>query len=476
MHHLKSTTISSSNNPSSSNHLNPFIEITNRLITKNLEANGSPVNTNKSKEETNIIHKNMTGSLSNQTSTQEFFVNHPAGKKPNIYVIHENSVWMEPLRQSFAEQNISFEEWNFGTGGTVDLNSIPPEGIFYSRMSASSHTRGHRYAIEYTQTVLEWLEFHGRKVVNGSRALLLEQNKIRQYMALEASGIKTPRTIVVTGNYHDDKEDFLERLVSTAQTYFGCNGESVPFISKSNRGGRGIGVRLWKDINYFKKYLEDEFHKELPVDGTLLLQQYIRPPQPYIIRCEFIGGKYLYSVKVNTSQGFELCPADHCSQIQNFKTSFEVINDYDHHPIIKQYEQFLEKNKIGICGIEFVLDDEGKIWTFDVNTNTNYNSQAEQFAFGSMKAMPTIASYLNHELLAMNSPQKKNPLKNKYNSNCSVYSIEEKEDEEEDLKGSKKYFTAYSKSAQQICNSICNTVDYFWNGVSNAIYCYTSSQ
>jgi glutathione synthase/RimK-type ligase-like ATP-grasp enzyme len=61
-------------------------------------------------------------------------------------------------------------------------------------------SRGHRYAAEHTHTVLEWLELHGRRVINGSRALSLEISKIRQYRALEQVGIKTPRTVVVTAN------------------------------------------------------------------------------------------------------------------------------------------------------------------------------------------------------------------------------------------------------------------------------------
>src|ERR1700747_2569089 len=54
--------------------------------------------------------------------------------------------------------------------GAFDLSRPPPEGIFYNRMSASSHTRDHRYAAELTATVLAWLERHGRRVVNGRRA------------------------------------------------------------------------------------------------------------------------------------------------------------------------------------------------------------------------------------------------------------------------------------------------------------------
>ena len=87
-----------------------------------------------------------------------------------IYVIHENDAWVEPLRAAFEELRLPFEEWFLGAG-RLDLAEPPPEGVFYNRMSASSHTRGHRYAPEHTAAVLAWLERHGRRVANGSRAL-----------------------------------------------------------------------------------------------------------------------------------------------------------------------------------------------------------------------------------------------------------------------------------------------------------------
>lgn len=46
-------------------------------------------------------------------------------------------------------------------------------------MITNDYAGGHRYAIEHTHAVLEWLELHSRRVVNGSRALLLEQSKVR---------------------------------------------------------------------------------------------------------------------------------------------------------------------------------------------------------------------------------------------------------------------------------------------------------
>ena len=114
--------------------------------------------------------------------------------KNKIYIIHENDEWVEPLRMQFNNIGVHFEEWHLGKINIGHLDK-PPQGVFYNRMSASSHTRGHRYAPEYTAVVLNWLEKNKRRVINNSRALSLEISKSLQYKELEGFGIKTPKTI-----------------------------------------------------------------------------------------------------------------------------------------------------------------------------------------------------------------------------------------------------------------------------------------
>ncbi|MED4164746.1 alpha-L-glutamate ligase, partial [Halalkalibacterium halodurans] len=115
-----------------------------------------------------------------------------------IYVIHENDEWTVHLFKRLEELGLPYEDWHLRSG-SIKLHEAPPEGVFYNRMSASSHTRGHRYAPELAGAVLAWLERHGRTVINGSRALQLEVSKVNQYMALETFGITTPKTIVAVG-------------------------------------------------------------------------------------------------------------------------------------------------------------------------------------------------------------------------------------------------------------------------------------
>ena len=57
-------------------------------------------------------------------------------------------------------------------------------------MSASSHSRGHRYAPENTKKILTWLENHNRRIINNSKALTLEISKQAQYRELENYNIR----------------------------------------------------------------------------------------------------------------------------------------------------------------------------------------------------------------------------------------------------------------------------------------------
>src|SRR5271166_4191078 len=136
----------------------------------------------------------------------------------HLHVIHENAAWLEPLADALNRQALPWRGW-FLDRGVFDLSRPPPEGVYYNRMSASSHTRDHRYAAELTAAVLAWLERYKRRVVNGGRALDLEISKARQYAALEAAGILTPDTIVVAGR---------ELLVEAARQRFAGG----PFILK----------------------------------------------------------------------------------------------------------------------------------------------------------------------------------------------------------------------------------------------------
>ncbi len=257
-------------------------------------------------------------------------------------------------------------------------------------MSASSHTRGHRYGPEYTASVLAWLELHRRRLVNDGRALQLELSKIAQYAALARHGLRTPRTVAAVGRRH---------IIEAGRGFGGS------FITKHNRAGKGLGVRLFHTADALERYVESDAFED-SIDGVTLIQEYIRAPEPFITRVEFVGGEYLYAVRVDTSLGFELCPADVCLVGEGFcpvgdtapvseTPRFRILQGY-RHPIIERYRRFIADNGIAIAGIEFISDSSGEPYTYDVNTNTNYNGAAESEA--GIHGMRAIARYLGDEL------------------------------------------------------------------------------
>ncbi|MGE0724427.1 MAG: RimK family alpha-L-glutamate ligase [Alphaproteobacteria bacterium] len=313
----------------------------------------------------------------------------------HVHVIHENDAWVEPLRVAFRELGTPFREW-FLDEGAVDLRAPPPEGVYYNRMSASSHTRGHRYAPEHAAAVLAWLERHGRTVVNGGRALQLEISKVAQYEALARQGIATPETIAVVGR---------------AGIRAAADRMGYPLILKHNRGGKGLGVRLFLSGDALAEHLASPDFVE-PIDGITLVQRYIEAPQPFITRAEFVGGRFLYAVRVDTSEGFELCPADQCRMDEATASGggaievcpasapsekFRIVDDF-HSPLVPLYERFLAENGIGVAGIEHIVDRQGRAYTYDVNTNTNYNPDAE--ARAGKRGMLAIARHLDARLRA----------------------------------------------------------------------------
>ena len=300
-----------------------------------------------------------------------------------LYVIHENQEWYAPLAAAFDRAGLPHEQWLLGDA-VIDLDAEPPAGVFWSRMSASSHTRGHPFAKDQTRGVLAWLEAQGRRVVNGRRVLDLEMSKVEQLAALRAAGFDVPRTIAVAGP---------SGLAAAAGKL------PVPFISKHNQGGKGLGVRLFASHAEFGEYLAGPDY-EPPVDGITLLQEYLVAARPQITRAEIVGGEFIYAITADTARGgFQLGPADACAVDAAGAASgpsLFALREGFSHPVIGRYLDFAAAHGIGIAGFEFIETADGRLVTYDVNTTTNYNADIE--AVAPRPALPAVAEFLGRLL------------------------------------------------------------------------------
>lgn len=310
-----------------------------------------------------------------------------------IYILHENEEWLPPFREAFARAGLIFGEIDLSKGA-INLDKEPPKGVFWSRMSASSHTRGHAFAKDYARAIFAWLARYNRRIVNPLSVLELEVSKVAQYLALNSAGFRTPKTLAAFG-----KAD-LRELARTLQT---------PFIIKHNQGGKGLGVRLFESFAEFEKCLNSsEF--EQSADGIYLAQEYIKSKAPFITRIEFIAGKFHYAVRVDTSDGgFELCPAEACEIERKpklaaaacdigakFSLRDEIKAEF---PLVKKLENFLQAHKIEIAGVEFIENLQNELVVYDINTNTNYNKTLEDAlrAQGLQGAADRVVEFLNAE-------------------------------------------------------------------------------
>ena len=286
------------------------------------------------------------------------------GTLPSIFIVHENPEWIAPFANAFERRSQPFEDWCL-THKSVELDVSPPQGIFYNRMSASSFSRGNNSSPDITNIVLRWLERSGRRIINSRNALQLEISKAAQLLALQSAGVPVPKSIAAMGH-----EEIL-RAIDTLNT--------APIIIKPNRGGKGLGVELFEDpLDARKKVSEGRLLKS--VDGITIIQEYIRPADGTVTRAEFIAGRFHYAVVIDASKGFELCPAEACSlQNESDVPMFQITLDIDNR-MKQKLERFLAENEIEIAGIEFSTDRNGDHYVYDVNTNTNYNVEAESLA------------------------------------------------------------------------------------------------
>jgi hypothetical protein len=198
-------------------------------------------------------------------------------------------------------------------------------------------------------------------------------SKVDQHTALRAAGFDVPHTVAVVGRGD---------LVVEAKAL------ESPFITKHNQGGKGLGVRRFDRHEDFSDYVEGPDF-EAPVDGIILLQEYVEPAGGFVTRVELVGGEFLYALSADTRLGFELCPADECDLPDG--GLFHWREGYDD-PIVHRYLEFARRWDIGIAGFENIETADGRTVTYDINTNTNYNPVVE--AEAARSGPQAVARYL----------------------------------------------------------------------------------
>tara|TARA_Y100001970_G_C14048878_1_gene757819 strand:- start:41 stop:994 length:954 start_codon:yes stop_codon:yes gene_type:complete len=290
-------------------------------------------------------------------------------KTKTLGVYYEHPKWFENFFSKLDDRgidHIKMKSWNTSYDPGESKNKLGVD-VLFNRMSPSAFNRGNENSIFFTLNYLKYLESLGVEIINGYDAYTYEFSKSNQINLLRSLKIKHPKTIVV--NHESEILETAEQL-------------KFPIVLKPNIGGSGANIIKFESYVELKNYLSVN-KIDWGIDKTLLLQEFLTAKDSSIIRVETIGGKYIYAIKINLTEGeFNLCPADYCKiddqNIDGMKDGVSdrgsVVEKFDPpKDIIQNVEKIFQSAKIDVGGLEYLVNSEdGETYIYDINAMSNF--------------------------------------------------------------------------------------------------------
>ena len=122
-----------------------------------------------------------------------------------------------------------------------------------------------------------------------------------------------------------------------------------------------------------------------------MVQEFLPVRDGNITRVEILGGKFLYAIKVYTSEeNFNLCPAEICRTEEACganragladrpKTGLKVEAFTPPQEIIGAVEKIVAAAQIEVGSVEYLIDDrDGTVVYYDINALSNFVANAPQ--------------------------------------------------------------------------------------------------
>jgi glutathione synthase/RimK-type ligase-like ATP-grasp enzyme len=289
-----------------------------------------------------------------------------------IAIYYEHPNWFGPLFAELDRRGIDYTRLD-AANHRFDPRISESYPILFNRMSASASHRGHANGIFYTRYLLNYLENKGARVINGERSFAIETSKAMQLTLFDSLGIDYPKTIVVN---------------SPSQAVLAADEFDFPIVVKPNIGGRGSGIVLFDSIAQLKRTVESS-ELDFGPDDTALIQEFVPKRGGCIQRIETLGGKFLYGLRIYTSdENFNLCPAEVC-RTENLAASTEIclsdgpanglrIEKFDPpRQIIETVERLAAGAGLDLGGVEYLIDDRtGEPLFYDINALSNFVTDA----------------------------------------------------------------------------------------------------
>jgi len=309
----------------------------------------------------------------------------------DLVVLFEHPEWQKPLWAALERRGVRYAALDLKRAA-FDPDSVPEAALYFNQASPSAYVRGNTRAVPLALSLMRSLELGGARVLNGSRAFLLELSKSAQAALLRKLEIPHPRSLA-----------FNDPDTALAQWTGGW-----PALLKPEQGGSGARMFLLHSADELRKVLRDQPSLWLP-DNLLLLQEYFPTDAAQgIVRMEFLGGQLLYAMRVISHGAFNLCPSEVCNP-QGGEESLCAIPEQKPAAPVEFYpypevpaaavlmgEKIMANGGLDVGGIEYLEAADGRRIFYDVNANSNLRAPIGQ-AFG-FDPFERVVDYLTQQV------------------------------------------------------------------------------
>jgi len=113
---------------------------------------------------------------------------------PDLVVLFEHTEWQKPLWAALDRRGIRYDAFDLKRAA-FDPDAVPAAPLYFNQASPSAYVRGNTRAVPLALSLMRSLETAGARVLNGSRAFLLEVSKSAQAALLRKLDIAHPRSL-----------------------------------------------------------------------------------------------------------------------------------------------------------------------------------------------------------------------------------------------------------------------------------------
>lgn len=288
--------------------------------------------------------------------------------RADLAVLFEHPEWQKPLFQALERRGVRYlpVDLKKATFSDADLALAP---LYFNQASPSAYVRGNLRAVPYALAYLRALQIRGVRVLNGVNAFAIEISKTAQAALLRQLGAPAPRV----WTFND-----LDAIRARAHEL------SFPVLLKPEQGGSGARIQLIESLEQLESLLTEAPEYWLP-DNLLLLQEYFpTDPAKGIVRMEFLGGEFLYAMRVISHGRFNLCPAPVCNPEEGEAGLCEVPAGQGDAPPVEFHpypdvpahavawgKRIMAAGKLDVGGVEYLETRDGRLLFYDINANSN---------------------------------------------------------------------------------------------------------